>query len=128
MAKLSENARNSMNTINNYHPTEEDLRTVSVLWCPHDKTTEVRFFNVEFNTKKSADNFEKFQKCNGPNGLFPKLINGIPSFGNPLLAIPQIDWEKIETNSMWKKGNYENAVLDSMGLKWDKKKKSIINK
>lgn len=29
---------------------------------------------------------------------------------------------------MWKNGNYENAVLDTMGLKWDKKKKSIINK
>lgn len=34
MAKLTENARNFMNAINNYHPTEEDLRTVSVLWCP----------------------------------------------------------------------------------------------
>lgn len=28
MAKLTENARNFMNAINNYHPTEEELRTV----------------------------------------------------------------------------------------------------
>lgn len=67
--------------------------------------------------KKCAENFKKFQKCNGSNGLFPKLINGIPSFENPLLAIPRIDWKQIENHSMRKNGNYENAVLDTMGLK-----------
>ena len=34
-------------------------------------------------------------------------------------AIPQIDWENISNNPLWKTGNYDEAVLSEMGLKFD---------
>ena len=36
-------------------------------------------------------------------------------------AIPQIDWENIHINQkeLWDKGNYDDAVLSEMGLKFD---------
>lgn len=34
-------------------------------------------------------------------------------------AIPQIDWEKISDHPLWKEGKYDEAVLDTMGLKWE---------
>ena len=33
--------------------------------------------------------------------------------------IPQIDWENISNSSLWKAGNYDEAVLSEMGLKFD---------
>ena len=32
--------------------------------------------------------------------------------------IPQIDWENINNNPLWKAGKYDEAVLSEMGLKW----------
>ena len=40
--------------------------------------------------------------------------------------IPQIDWENISNNPLWKAGNYDNAVLSEMGLKWNADKTVII--
>ena len=34
-------------------------------------------------------------------------------------AIPQIDWEKVSDHPLWKEGKYDEAVLDTMGLKWE---------
>ena len=34
-------------------------------------------------------------------------------------AIPQIDWENISNSPLWKAGNYDEAVLSEMGLKFD---------
>ena len=34
-------------------------------------------------------------------------------------AIPQIDWETISDHPLWKEGKYDEAVLDTMGLKWE---------
>ena len=34
-------------------------------------------------------------------------------------AIPQIDWEKISDHPLWKEERYDEAVLDTMGLKWE---------
>ena len=34
-------------------------------------------------------------------------------------AIPQIDWEKVSDHPLWKKGRYDEAVLNTMGLKWE---------
>ena len=34
-------------------------------------------------------------------------------------AIPQVDWENISNSSLWKAGNYDEAVLSEMGLKFD---------
>ena len=41
-------------------------------------------------------------------------------------AIPQIDWEKISDHPLWKEGKYDEAVLDTMGLKWEGNKISEI--
>ena len=37
-------------------------------------------------------------------------------------AIPQIDWESISDHPLWKDGKYDEAVLDTMGLKWEGEK------
>ena len=37
-------------------------------------------------------------------------------------AIPQIDWETISDHSLWKEDKYDEAVLDTMGLKWEGEK------
>lgn len=29
-----------------------------------------------------------------------------------------LDWENISNNPLWKAGNYDDAVLNEMGLKW----------
>ena len=34
-------------------------------------------------------------------------------------AIPQIDWETMSDHPLWKEGKYDEAVLDTMGLKWE---------
>ena len=34
-------------------------------------------------------------------------------------AIPQIDWENISDSPLWKAGNYDEAVLSEMDLKFD---------
>ena len=34
-------------------------------------------------------------------------------------AIPQIDWENISNSSLWKAGNYDEAVLSEMSLKME---------
>ena len=44
------------------------------------------------------------------------------------IAIPQIDWETISDNPLWKEGKYDEAVLDVMGLKWDEEKNNIVRK
>lgn len=41
-------------------------------------------------------------------------------------AIPQIDWEHISDNLLWKAGNYDDVVLSEMGLKWNADKTIII--
>ena len=44
-------------------------------------------------------------------------------------AIPQLDWEEISDHPLWKEGKYDEAVLDTMGLKWeDNSKTKIIKK
>lgn len=40
-------------------------------------------------------------------------------------AIPQIDWETISDNPLWKKGDYDGAVLSEMHLRWNDKKDCI---
>lgn len=44
------------------------------------------------------------------------------------IAIPQIDWETISDNPLWKEGDYDGAVLDVMGLMWDEEKNNIVRK
>ena len=55
--------------------------------------------------------------------LGTKISNMI---GKYFFFIPQIDWEHISNNPLWKAGNYDDAVLNEMGLKWNADKTVII--
>ena len=63
---------------------------------------------------------------NGKKGesFISKVILGVHSAmasSEYYFAIPQIDWENIHINQkeLWDKGDYDNAVLSEMGLKFD---------
>ena len=54
-----------------------------------------------------------------------KVLMGLNLIGYGYIvsyAIPQIDWEKISNHPLWKEGKYDEAVLDTMGLKWEGEK------
>ena len=80
-------------------------------------------FIIHFNTKLAKDNFAKWWYY-GRKGerLASKVVIGVPLSGiagNASFVIPQIDWEYISDNELWKVGNYDDAVLNEMGLKFD---------
>ena len=63
---------------------------------------------------------------NGKKGesFISKVILGVhlaEASSEYYFAIPQIDWEHISNNPLWKAGNYDEAVLNEMGLKFDEK-------
>ena len=79
-------------------------------------------FSIHFNTKLAKDNFAKWWYY-GRKGewLASKVVMGVPFSsitGNASFVIPQIDWEHISDNELWKAGKYDEAVLSEMGLKW----------
>ena len=60
---------------------------------------------------------------NGKKGesFISKVILGVHSAeasSEYYFAIPQVDWENINNNPLWKAGKYDDAVLDEMDLKW----------
>lgn len=78
-------------------------------------------FIIHFNTKLAKDNFAKWWYY-GRKGerLASKVVSGVPISGivrNASFVIPQIDWEHISDNEIWKTENYDEAVLNEMGLK-----------
>ena len=80
-------------------------------------------FSIHFNTKLAKDNFAKWWYYGRKyEGLASKVVIGV-SFssisGNASFVIPQIDWEHISDNELWKAGNYDEAVLSEMGLKME---------
>ena len=94
----------------------------------HIDTGKVRsdFHLFHFTTKKACDNYNSFFYC---GQLSPKLLGGLnKTDGTPVLAIPQIDWETISDNPLWKEGKYDEAVLLEMDLMWDKEKNNIVRK
>lgn len=71
-------------------------------------------------SEKFKDNLVKWFYYKGKQGLACKVITGLwKSSGNCFHAIPVIDFEKIEENSYWKQGLYDEAVLDTMNLKME---------
>ena len=79
-------------------------------------------FSIHFNTKLAKDNFAKWW-YSGKKGeqLASKVVIGAPLSSitrNVSFVIPQIDWENISDNELWKTGKYDEAVLSEMGLKW----------
>ena len=59
---------------------------------------------------------------NSRKHLLGRVIAGVHSAeasSEYYFAIPQIDWENISNSPLWKAGNYDEAVLNEMGLKFD---------
>lgn len=85
---------------------------------------------VHFNSNTARDNFSIWAyssrtKDNLSNDLIFGL--GFDTVSDTCsIAIPQIDWETISDNPLWKKGDYDGAVLDVMGLMWDEGKNNIV--
>lgn len=87
---------------------------------------------ISFPTKAAKINFSKYWYNNKKGeALASKAILGIHSVhsgAHYYFAIPQIDWSNIHINQkeLWDKGDYDNAVLSEMGLKWNADKTIII--
>ena len=87
-------------------------------------------FMVDLKSGLSKGNFIKYW-YNGKKteSLASRVILGTKNdnfVGSSYFAIPQIDWEHISNNPLWKAGNYDEAVLSEMGLKWNADKTVII--
>ena len=80
---------------------------------------------IHFNSKEARDNFTTFIYSKEGEPFMSKVIRGLNLIKVSSLvsfAIPQIDWEKISDHPLWKEGKYDEAVLDTMGLKWEGEK------
>ena len=83
-------------------------------------------------SEQARDNLAIFW-YNGKKGesFISKVILGVhldEASSEYYFAIPQIDWSNIHINQkeLWDKGDYDNAVLNEMGLKWNADKTVII--
>lgn len=92
---------------------------------------------IHFNTKLAKDSFCKYAYSytyfnnDKSDCLASKTIAGANfagTSGEMYFAIPQIDWSNIHINQkeLWNKGDYDNAVLSEMGLKWNEDKTAIV--
>ena len=77
-------------------------------------------WSIHFKTGLAKDNFAEWWYY-GRKGerLASKVVMGAPLSsisGSVSFVIPQIDWESISNSSLWKAGNYDEAVLAEMGL------------
>ena len=79
---------------------------------------------INMGTPKAKNNFvtwaykKVYKDC-----LADKLMFGLNRLGSSSsecsIAIPQIDWETISDNPLWKEGKYDESILSALGLKWD---------
>ena len=80
---------------------------------------------VHFNSKKEKENFSKWWYStpqNNTKSLSFKLNSGLGKVTVGYYhsyAIPQIDWSEISNHPLWKEGRYDEAVLDTIGLRWE---------
>ncbi len=77
---------------------------------------------IHFHSKEARNNFTTFVYSKVGEPLMSKVIKGLNLMIVSSLtkyAIPQIDWEKVSDHPLWKEGRYDEAVLDTMGLKWE---------
>ena len=80
---------------------------------------------IHFSSKEARNNFTTFVYSKVGEPLMSKVIKGLNLITVSILtkyAIPQIDWEKISDHPLWREGKYDEAVLDTMGLKWEGEK------
>ena len=91
---------------------------------------------IHFETKKAKDNFTKYvysykdakDRINTLNNRACWGCHSVHASGENFYIWPQIDWEAISDHELWKKGMYDEAVLDTMGLKWNEDKTCIVKK
>ena len=78
---------------------------------------------IHLNSQKEKDNFSKWwYSAPKEKGLSSKMVIGLNMVTVSNItkyAIPQIDWSEISNHPLWQEGKYDEAVLDTMGLKWE---------
>ena len=105
----------------------------SYKWNTSNANLDIAFvFMIDLKSKLAKNNFIKYW-YNGKKteSLASKVILGTRNdnfVGTSYFAIPQIDWSNIHINQkeLWDKGDYDNAVLSEMGLKWNEDKTVIV--
>ena len=94
----------------------------NVLKEGYENTWASEAYIIHFNSKEAKNNFTEFIYSKVGEPFMSKVIRGLNLIKVSSLvsyAIPQIDWEKISDHPLWKEGKYDEAVLDTMGLKWE---------
>ena len=103
----------------NHYKVDTSLSKVSSL--PKDSFSGC--FTIRFKNRVEKSNFSTWWYSNRKGkGLASKTLMGTNLdnvVGTCKYAIPQIDWEKISDHPLWKEDKYDEAVLDTMGLKWE---------
>ena len=96
------------------------------MWLNSCGGTTLAIFFVKL-IKKAKDNFCKYAYNYNENKydcLVSRVLcgaNAVSTSNDYFFVIPQIDWSNIHINQkeLWNKGDYDNAVLIEMGLKWN---------
>ena len=87
---------------------------------------------IRFNSKISKHNFCVWAYYKSlKERLLNKVTRGLHLMAGSEFcsyAIPQIDWEAISDYPLWIEGKYDEAVLDTMGLKWNETKTGVVKK
>ena len=95
----------------------------NVLKKNYEESWIKRIALIHLNSQKEKDNFSKWwYSAPKEKGLSSKVMVGLNLVGASILtkyAIPQINWETISDHPLWKEGKYDEAVLATMGLKWE---------
>ena len=85
---------------------------------PEELTSNISVIN--FNTPLEKDNFTTWVYTDNPqNCLANRMIWGLHLNTTSKvcsMAIPQIDWETISDDELWREGKYDKAVLKAMGF------------
>ena len=89
----------------------------SDIFIHNTRPNEWRADIIWFNLPSERDNFWKWCSKGVLGDRLLKALN--KSDGSFEDAIPRIDWETISDHPLWKEGKYDEAVLDTMGLKWE---------
>lgn len=104
----------------------------NVLKKGYERNWIVSMKKIHFNSSEEKNNFSKWwYSAPKEEGLSSKLLIGMnmTTIGYyHSYAIPQIDWETISDHPLWEEGRYDEAVLDTMGLRWEDNSKTKIVK
>ena len=78
---------------------------------------------IRFQSNKAKYNLAKVWY---ETSLIDFLLGHINSDGAVVeVVVPQINWETISDHPLWKEGKYDEAVLNTMNLKWNEDKTGV---